>query len=216
MDRSSWRPLRPGDEPHPDAPEQPDGPDDAELVAAAREDPYAFTLLYRRYLRQIYLFCLARLGDHEAAEDTTSEVFLKALANLHQYRNGNFAAWLYRIARNCVIDHARRRKPQVTYEQAGGMPDPRPSPEESALLQEERNSLLAGIAALPRDMRAVLELQYAGWTSVQIGEALGKSPGVVRVLGCRALERLRRSLHKQTDSPAGNKPGLLAQEAYNE
>src|SRR5579885_3182891 len=91
---------------------QPD-PDDATLAAAARADPRAFTVLYERYLGPIYRYCFARLGNREAAEDATSAIFLKALAALPEYRDGGFAAWLFQIAHNVVVDLVRRQRPTV-------------------------------------------------------------------------------------------------------
>ena len=82
--------------------------DDAALVAAARNDPRAFGALYECYLNPVYGYCYVRLGSREAAEDLTSEVFIKALAGLDCYRGGLFVAWLFRIARNVVIDAQRR------------------------------------------------------------------------------------------------------------
>ena len=83
---------------------------DEQLVAAAQANPHAFTCLYERYLERIYRFCYNRLGERQAAEDATSEVFLQALAHLPAYRSGTFAAWLYTIARNVVIAHYRRQR----------------------------------------------------------------------------------------------------------
>jgi RNA polymerase sigma-70 factor (ECF subfamily) len=85
------------------------GMDDAVLVAAARANPQAFTLLYRRYLQPVHRYCYLRLGSQEAAEDATSEVFLKAMSSLEQYRGGAFGGWLLRIARNVVADHYRAK-----------------------------------------------------------------------------------------------------------
>lgn len=86
---------------------QPDTPagdqeSDAALVAVAQADPRAFSPLYHRYVRAIYRFCYVRLGNQQAAEDATSDIFLKALGNLNSFRGGTFPAWLFRIAHNVV------------------------------------------------------------------------------------------------------------------
>lgn len=67
-------------------------PDDAALVADARSQPEKFAVLYERYLNQVYRYCYLRLGSREAAQDATSETFLKALAGIGRYRGGSFAA----------------------------------------------------------------------------------------------------------------------------
>lgn len=87
-----------------------DDPPDVALVAAAQADPGAFVALVERDVDRVYAYCHARLGDREAAEDATSEVFTRALCALGRYRDGLFAAWLFRIARN-VVAAAQRRRP---------------------------------------------------------------------------------------------------------
>ncbi len=169
--------------------------DDKELVAAAQVDPCAFGPLYERYVGPIYRYCYIRLGDHEAAEDATSEVFTKALAGLNGYRDGVFIAWLFRIASNVIIDAYRRRSHQ-TYpiEDASDIADTALTPEAAAVTQAEQAALRTAIAALPVEYRTVLELQLAGWKGEQIASALDKTYAAVKMLRWRALARLRTSL----------------------
>lgn len=166
-------------------------PDDAALVAAARADPCAFAALYRRYARPIYRYCCLRLESRAAAEDATSEVFVKALAALPRYRDGAFAAWLFQIAHNVVQDAHRRRRLTEPGAAIPDAPDPAPTPEEVALGQAGWEALRAALAALPERQRRVVELQVAGWSLAQSAEALGTSPGTVKVMRYRALARLR-------------------------
>src|SRR5947209_5336023 len=86
--------------------------DDAALVERSRTDAEAFGELYDRYCAQIHRYVARRVGDREAAQDVTAEVFLKALRAIDSYRPATapFAAWLHRIAANAVIDHLRARK----------------------------------------------------------------------------------------------------------
>ncbi len=165
-------------------------PDEA-MAAAARADPAAFALLYQRYLNPVYRFCYARLGERQAAEDATVEVFLKTFANLRRFQGGVFAAWLYTVARNVVIDHVRQRHPTEPLEDAGG-----------ALAQravdttdEQRAALLAALAELPDEQRTVLELQFAGWSGGEVAAVLGKSPAAIRMARHRAVERLQELLN---------------------
>ena len=79
-------------------------------------DGGAFGELYEQFA-EIFRFLLRRVnGDRETAEDLTEEVFLKALQRLggYQFRGLPFGAWLYRIARNHLIDHLRSRPRQTT------------------------------------------------------------------------------------------------------
>lgn len=174
---------------------QPTGPaaaeTDAVLIAAARQDPSTFIFLYDRYLDAVYRFCYVRLGSREAAEDASSDVFLKALAGLAEFRGGSFPAWLYRIAHNVVADTYRRARPSMPMHEMYEPIDPSESPEELVISSSERDALAAALAMLPDDQRVAVELQLAGWSGEQIAEALGRSPGAVRMLRLRALQRLR-------------------------
>ena len=167
-----------------------DGSSDIALALAARSDPLALTQLYERYFNAIYAYCYVRLNDREAAEDATSEVFLKLVASLPQYRGGVFAAWIYRIAHNVVIDVARRHRAQpVALPET--LPAPGPDPENVALANAEQRELKAALAQLPDEQRIVLELGCADWPVHRIADALGKSSAAISMLRLRAIHRLR-------------------------
>src|SRR5262245_35704103 len=98
--------------------------DEEQTALRAALDPVAFAPLYRRYLPEILALCGRRLGNRADAEDATSEVFRKALANLHTFRGGSFRAWLYTIAVNTLRDHAARPAPPSELFET--YPDPAP------------------------------------------------------------------------------------------
>jgi RNA polymerase sigma-70 factor (ECF subfamily) len=170
------------------------GPDDSSLVLATQADPQAFADLYKRYLERVYRYCYLRLRSHEAAEDVTSEVFLKALAGVGGFHGDVFAAWLFRICHHAVADANRRRHPSEPLVVGHDPPDRAPTPEEEAVASDERERLRAALGALPCEQRLVLELQLAGWTGDQMAAVLGKSGGAVRMLRFRAVARLREIL----------------------
>jgi len=76
----------------------------------------SFGILYDRYIEKIYRFIYYKTFSKEVTEDLVSDVFTKALEKIHSYQpeKGPFSAWLYRIARNGVIDYYRTRKSTVT------------------------------------------------------------------------------------------------------
>jgi RNA polymerase sigma-70 factor, ECF subfamily len=168
--------------------------DEIALVVAARTDPRAFAVLYRRHVSAIYRFCYRRLGTKEAAEDATAQVFTKALGGLAGYRGGSFQGWLFAIAHHVVVDEVRLVRPDVPLTAAAASIDPRPGPEEVAADAEASRSLRAVLAQLPPEQRRVLELRLAGLSGVEIAVALGRSHGTVRNLQHRTLVRLRAML----------------------
>ena len=181
---------------------------DAALVVRAKADPKAFGALYDRYAVPVYRYCHARLGDREAAEDATSQVFTSALAALPRYRErGTFAAWLFTIAHNAVAD-AQRRQGRLVPTTIPDQVDRAPTPEEHALAAEERRTLAALLAQLPPDQRRALELRLAGLTGVEIAEVLGRSHRAVKMLQFRAVAKLRLLLgveagREETDDAQG-------------
>lgn len=164
--------------------------DPSDETLARQRDPQAVSQLYQRYVGLIYRYCYVRLGSKEAAEDATSEVFLKLVSNLANYRGGLFAAWLYRIAHNTVAD-SYRRKPAAPLEAASEVVD-RLNLEEATITSLENQQLRAALQELPDEQRSVLELQLAGWDGPQIAAALGKSQAAVKMLRHRAVIRLRK------------------------
>ncbi len=166
---------------------------DEDLVAAAQKSPQAFAPLYERYLEPVYRYCYLRLGNRESAEDATSEIFLKVFANLHKYRSGVFADWLFRIAKNVVTDVHRKRRPTDALEDAD-LVTPASLPEGEAEAQAEWETILTALRNLPDEQRTVIELQFAGLSGAQIAAALGKSLAAVKMIRYRAITRLQRLL----------------------
>lgn len=168
--------------------------DDGALAVAARSRPEVFASIYERYLGPVYRFCYVRLGQREAAQDATSEIFLKAFSGLSGYRNGLFAAWLYRIAHNVVTDAHRRRRPVTQLGDAGTLTARDLAPDEAAAAAVQADTLRAALALLPDEQRAAVELGQAGWSTEEIALALDKTPAAVKMLRYRGFERLRTIL----------------------
>ena len=88
-------------------------PTDDELVVAAQSALPAFEHLYRRYVNDVYRFCLRRLESEADAADATSIVFTRALTSIKHCQATTFRPWLFTIARNVVTDHYRSARPVV-------------------------------------------------------------------------------------------------------
>ena len=166
------------------------------LVEAAQKDPARFAELYEINFGRVYAFIARRVRDREAAEDLTSEVFHKALANLQRFkwRGAPFAAWLFRIAANAITDRGQRIGKELAVDDP-----PELSEEESAEagLQEveHRARLFRFVELLPADQRRVITMRFAEEKSIrEIAGALGRSEGAVKQLQFRGLQNLRTQL----------------------
>jgi RNA polymerase sigma-70 factor, ECF subfamily len=167
------------------------GSDTAErlLIEAAQADPGRFAELYENNFDRVYAFILRRVGDRAQAEDLTSDVFHQAFANLSRFewRGAPFAAWLFRIARNAIIDRAKRAA------KGAEIPPLLDAPTESGLEEvEERAQLFHLVDRLPRDQRRVVVLRFAEEKSIrEIAQELRRTEGAVKQLQFRALQNLR-------------------------
>ena len=166
---------------------------DAEWARRARLERAAFGILYDRYLDRIYGYCFRRLQTREAAEDATSQTFLKALAAIGRFRPeaGSFRGWLFTIASRVVIDSYRREKPTAPLDGLGDLRDPDAGPEGRALIRETSRELYALVALLPDEQANLIELRLAGLTDQEIAEVVGRSYGAIRVAQHRAIKRLQ-------------------------
>ena len=176
---------------------QDEGSRDSELVRqAAAGDHQAFGLLYDRYSLGIYRFLRAHLSDPYEAENFTSEVFLRAWQSLttYQERGYPFSSYLYRIARNAVIDSHRKSRLQVApLDQAHLEFDQSHLPGEILARDQEIGQLHQALLGLKEVYRSVLILRFlVGLSNAEVSRILGRSEGAVRVLQHRALKRLKR------------------------
>jgi RNA polymerase sigma-70 factor (ECF subfamily) len=167
--------------------------DERLLVEAAQSDPRKFADLYEIHFERIYAFIARRVRDRDTAEDLTSDVFHRALANLRRYesRGAPFAAWLIRIAANAVADHCKRDAREV---QGPGEPeDPGASPDLESV--EHRARLFGLVHRLPDDQRRVIFQRFVEQMSIrEIAQQLGRTEGAVKQLQFRALQSLRAQM----------------------
>jgi len=177
--------------------------DEAALVERARlGEREAFGRLYDRHVEAIYRYVSFGVPDPADAEDVTSEVFVHAMLAMPRYEpRSAFRAWLYRIARNVLIDRSRRtaRRPQVVLDDATSdgaiAEDPEDDPETYAAERERRETLRRALAKLKRDQQDVIVLHFIlQLTADEIAEILGKPASTVRGIQMRALRTLRKHL----------------------
>lgn len=165
--------------------------DDRALVGAARRDARAFGALYERYARRIYRYAYVRLHNVPAAEDATSQTFLKALQALAQFRDGMFIAWLYRIAHNVVADMVRRAPVTTDYDAMEFDLHVENSTEDAAIRATERAAFYRAMEHLPDEQRNVLEMTLSGFKGEEIAQILGKTHAAVKMLRWRGMEGIK-------------------------
>jgi RNA polymerase sigma-70 factor (ECF subfamily) len=172
-----------------------DWPEDEEraLAVRARIDPGSFGQLYDHYVDRIYAYCYRRLQSREAAEDATSDTFVKAMAAIAGFRPeaGSFRAWLFTIAHRVVIDAWRGSRPHASLDGIGEIPELAAGPEHLAIAREATRDVYALVALLPEDQATVVHLRLAGLTDREIAEVLGRSHGAIRIAQHRANKRLQ-------------------------
>jgi len=164
------------------------------IQRAVSGDPDAFAALYDFYVEQIYRFVLFRVGDEQTAEDLTSQVFLKAWNNLSSYqiRGLPFKAWLFRIARNSVIDYYRTYK-ETTPLEPSALTKPDPAAEVGDQVEQllQAEELRLALQQLTEDQRQVLTLRFIeGLSTEEVANVMGKRQGAIRALQMRGLQAL--------------------------
>ena len=183
------------------------------LVAEAqRGDPEAFGRIFDAYAAPIHRFIASRVNRPSDAEDLTQLVFVKALEALPRYeaRGVPFGGWLFRLARNAIIDQVRTRRDHLSLVAAVTRATEDAGPEAMAFLRDDLDHVARALNELTDDQREVIELRFfAGLSVHETADAMGRQDGTIRGLQFRALAALRRSLGIEiAEAPAG--AGLVA------
>jgi RNA polymerase sigma-70 factor, ECF subfamily len=179
---------------------KPSGPasDERLLVEAAQADPSKFEALYEQNFERVYFFVVSRVHDRATAEDLTSEVFHKALANLptYEWRGTPFAAWLYRIAANAIADQYKHSNREQQADDETFDPPAQTNFSSKELEFVERHAFFFGLVEkLPEIQHRVVCERFIEERSIkEIAQRLGKTEGAVKQLQFRALETLREQV----------------------
>ena len=182
-------------------------PDENVFDRTLRGDPVAFSEVYRRYQKRIYGFCLARSMDPDTAADATQEVFMKLL-RAEPGSIENPRAWLFTVARNVVIDVARKR--HRTPEDSGIEEESlawdklrsADTADEVLARSDARNVFLALRTLRPRYRTALIMREVHGQSSADMAEALETTPGAIDTLVSRARDAFGVAYASVGDLPA--------------
>lgn len=182
--------------------------DAAIMLRVAAGDEASFTYLVEKYHRPMMNFLYRMVHSQAGAEELAQEVFLRVYRSRESYRaEAKFTTWLYRIATNLAVNHARdtkyERSAQNVYldvpdEETGTTPelaDDEPNVEQKLLRKERMGAIRKHVMALPERQRtAVLMHKYQGLDYRQIGEVLKLSESATKSLLFRAYQTLREKL----------------------
>jgi RNA polymerase sigma-70 factor (ECF subfamily) len=162
----------------------------------------AFTQLYNQNFDRIHRYIYIKVRDRAEAEDLTQDVFIRALESIgtYKWRDLPFAAWLFKIAHNRVIDHVRKQ----SKEKRAPLEEAYTKSVEDPIQMTERDyevyQLKVALEQLPEAQRDVATLRFIAQLSIaEVARTLGKSEGTVKALQFNATASLRKVLHGKLD-----------------
>ena len=182
--------------------------DAAIMLRVAAGDEAGFNYLVEKHYRAMIHFLFRMVRNQAVAEELAQEVFLRVYRSRESYRaEAKFTTWLYRIATNLAVNHARdtkhERSASTIYldapdEETGTTPDvadDEPNVEQNLLRNERMAAIKKHVMALPERQRmAVLMHKYQGMDYKQIGDVLKLSESATKSLLFRAYQTLRDKL----------------------
>ena len=168
---------------------------------AANLDRIAFGELYRLYVARIHRYVAYQINDRVLAEDLTNQVFLRAMQAMGRYQHRSvpeFNAWIFRIAKNVVVDNWRAKRDTVPLDEALAVErgETLDAHFESLARREELQVAMQG---LTDDQRQVLIYRFGmGMSHGEIAKLMGRNEPAIRALQFRAISALRDVMAEDT------------------
>ncbi|MFQ5867615.1 MAG: RNA polymerase sigma factor [bacterium] len=171
---------------------------EAILEKARQLDETALATLTKEFYPVVFRYFYYRTKVKEDAEDLASEVFVRLVGSI-KTQKGDFTAWLFRIARNLLIDYYRKRGrlKETSLEQMGNesLPDFHRYDKDTLHAEDIKKML----SFLTDEQREVITLKFLeGYSNEEIAQIMNKSAGAVKALQFRALSALRDILKKES------------------
>ncbi len=177
--------------------------EELQIIEAAKKDPRRFSPIYEAYYKAIFLYVYKRVDEEEATADITSQVFLKAIANLpkYQFRGVPFSAWLYRIATNEVNQFFRRtKKTRAINIETPGVERLMEEMDEPVDNTANIKVLISCLNHLKEHEVQLMEMRFFEKMSFkEISEILNITENNAKVRAYRVVEKLRKLIHEQGD-----------------
>jgi len=162
-----------------------------------------FETIYEQYYKRIYNYCFYCTSNHHNAEDLTSIVFERVLSKYHLYDEGKslFEIWIFKIARNIVIDYHRanrRNKSSSIEEIQDEISDDGNTLETNVISNELHVYLTQALSCLPdKEKNIVIHKYISRLKSKEIADIMGITENSVGVILHRALKKLQKILIKR-------------------
>lgn len=165
------------------------------IIELAKKDMRKFSPLYDKYYEQIFRYIYQRLNSKEIAFDITSQVFLKAMTKLKDYKHKGvpFTSWLYRIAKselnNEFIKDKKSRTINIKEDHVKDLFDEIKERDNS---EELKTLLISALEDLDENDLLIIEMRYFEKRSFkEVGEIMEITENNAKVKLYRALDKLK-------------------------
>ena len=155
-----------------------------------------FAKLYDKYIKKIYDFTYYRILHKETTEDLVSKTFFKALSNIDKYQadKGSFSSWLYKIAKNTIIDYCRTKKETTDIDNVWDL-----SSNEDILRDADNKQKLEQVEQylkkLKKEQREIIMMRvWDGLSYKEIAAITKKSEANCKVIFSRTINTLRQQM----------------------
>lgn len=159
-----------------------------------------FAKIYDKFVDQIFRFIFIKVNSKEIAEDLTSETFLKTWTAFSNGKISNPKAFLYKTARNLIIDYYRDKSKNnfLSLEEIPEAKDSNPSFFDQILKDEKIALIKSALQELKEEYQEVITLRYLNGLSIkEISQILEKSPEAIRTSLSRAIQALKEICNKK-------------------
>ena len=184
------------------------------VLSAKKGDPLSFGKLYDLFYTKIFRYVAYKVGNREDAEDITAEVFIRMLKSINSFsfQGHPFSSWLFRIARNMVVDYFRKnsRRKTAPLETAGSIQETESLEIDYQLdLDIEMSNISESIKTLTDLQQEVISLRFAGGLSIkETASAVGRKENAVKALQHSAIKKLRLLVDMKNGNNLDNKTKL--------
>jgi RNA polymerase sigma-70 factor, ECF subfamily len=154
--------------------------------------------LYQRHARKLLAFLAAR-GNRDDIEDIHHRIWQRVWQHIPEgFRGGNFRAWLYQIARNGLIDHGRKHRPEALGEGEGPLARDEDRPDLWLVEQERMVILSRCLERLDTESADLVRARLAGESYAEVCERLRMRPERAHKLFHLAKEQLQKCVERAT------------------